>query len=660
MILRPLCVLIFAMACTLLHAQSNITSPPAINSGGIGVSSSTPTGIQYRRIFFPADQAAKLVPATYWPMELSDLEQRLKQLQANQDGAPSTLEVVEHFVEFDVITNNLKCVSARVKRSTSGATDNAAAATDLKPLYLGQANVAAEFQIPADLPNGNVVWSVPGQGLYAYLRHDDELEFSWTRNGIAQSNRAQLFDLKLPVALRSTMWLLLPEGFTAQVTGGVATDLGGLPSGIVAPTNLKPDVAGKSRWWQIDFGGSANLQLLIRPAPDAAATLTTVVRRAQVKYEVDPNGISWVAQYTIDASDRQPLPAFGVSGTGRITDISIGAESLRWTESRQDDLVIAQPEPSPSLIQRTDSQRSEITLTVSGVDEANAGPELQLPWIRPVRSKVVAVDPQLELQVHTVAGQQLLRGDSSGPWRLNGRSTNGRALQWLGPHEVPPPSVRLEATEEALTGSAITGISIERGRIRAKWVALLDLPSPRPRLLKLRVASTWDVESVTSPHGTVTRPQNEGGRNYTLWIEPSEIDPKQPVRIQVSASKTLDDNLPEVQTRSGWIVQLDDSRLDEAAYLQAPADREVQLPTDGRRRQVTSLEALQLPAVLLAEIPPGALWFAGHGGCPGATLLQRATVFDAELLTKVSFDSIDGYRWESQVACTPAAASSRN
>ncbi len=321
-------------------------------------------------------------------------------------------------------------------------------------------------------------------------------------------------------------------------------------------------------------------------------------------------------------------------------------EAVKWSEVRQDDSLIVQ------LEQTLFPSRSQILVTMSGIEKIGEPSSVQLPWVRPVRTRFLSVEPHMELEVRAADKYRIDKGDTPSAWRLIGRAEGGNALRWLGAHNTVPPSIRMESIENALYGAALTGETFERDRIRARWVAVVDLPSDRPRSLLVRVAGGWTVESVSSPHGNVVR-SSDNNQGHVIWLEPAELNAKEPVRLQVLASRSISPNTPIVTGPPGWIVKLEDARLEEAAYIQAPADREVQVSFDGRRRQTASLEDLELPASLLAEIPAGALWFAGHGGVPGVELRPRVTAFDAELLTLIAGFGTEGFDWESRIEVSP-------
>jgi hypothetical protein len=217
-----------------------------------------------------------------------------------------------------------------------------------------------------------------------------------------------------------------------------------------------------------------------------------------------------------------------------------------------------------------------------------------------------------------------------------------------------PPRFRLLPRKLAVTGSALTGVLVEpeQQRLRAIWSALLQLPQ-RPQVLNLRYSEGWEIESVVGEQGPLSFAKT-GDRELRVWVEPSDFVAGEPLRVKILATREfLEDNSSTRAFIGDWVVHIDDSRLDEAAYLLPPTDREVQVDGQGRRRQVASLEDLEIAAELAGEVPESALRFSGPGGPPSLELRRRQAELDVEILTRVSVASPKTLRWQARAKCLP-------
>ena len=599
--------------------------------------------LRFRRLFIPVGQETRLVPSNYKECYIVELEAEIARRHAAIQSPDVALDTAMYIVRFDAQTHALVCDEAALTfDGTAGFP---------RQVPLGRTNVAV-LESPGNEANqANSLLSGSQGNLTARLHSDDEIRWGWSAAGQFGFDGSHIYDLQLPVAKIATMWLRLPTGLSVASAVSPVQMFDKLPEQVNRSAIKVPPDETNSSWWRVDFGGIHQLGLSIASEPDEQHPRVTIVRRASTDYELQPIGLNWTTRYSIDLTGRSTLPAFGVTGDGRVTSVTVDSEPVQWSEVRQDDQLILQLAP-PRTDRVPDNRAAVVKLT--GVAPVGSLQELVLPWIRPVRTRLLAADPNVKLQI--LAPGLIVWEKSSGKssWLLQDRANDSSSLQWIGPHQSVPPTLQTIAPEQGIRGATLTGVSIERGRLQAKWTALLDLTLLRPRQLKLRCAAGWDIESVSGPQGSVPRADSSNGRTYSLWLEPDSMSRNQPLRLQVLASRPLGPNpRTSLTIPPGAIAEIDDARVDEAVFVLSPADREVQLSIDARRRQVANLESLAINASLTAEVPKGALLFTGFGGVPAIDLRPRLTAFDAECLTLVSSDSNDLLQWESEFQCTP-------
>jgi len=469
-----------------------------------------------RPIFFFQGQASGLIPDSFRPITMSQLDLRLR---AEGSGSLSAFDkpqltravYVARLIDSSLVSNQTTWeVSHGGESPTRLSLGKIGLALQSTGLATGTGAGFRTQSVPVVTePSG--VASVMVQG-------DMKLEVAWTAAG-RESEREIAFDLVFPRSEQSRWLIELPQGMRLQTLDGVGQSL---PS---PPPEAGNRDSGRGAWYSVESGGLDRIRIRVLKMTSAGAETEVIVRQASLQYDLSPSLMRFTCRLAIDPLADGILPPFHVAG-GRVTAVTVAGAAVPWNEtsSMGGRLIRVRQERSESV------STEPVSITLAGEAAWEPDSEFQpMPWIQLWECVPIVVGNQVQSKVVVDSRLSLLRLELPVGWRYLSpvESDDRRAAYRLGgPWGDSPPLVGAIGIDGQIFAESLLRLSATESRFRATWESSISLATSGPQPIHLRVDPGWTAESVLLPlsgRAVDLPPDFATRRQIVIWPTSDEL-----------------------------------------------------------------------------------------------------------------------------------------
>ncbi len=615
----------------------------------------TPDGRPYRAVDVFLSQLAELIPENFVPISLATLKEAEGEVSDAKSSAESPQIRSSHYVI------RLKDDTLVSERSTI---DIQYSGDEVTEQPLGKVNFAID-----PLPTRSVVTndSLPrleshaDGSLSAFVDGDSNISFVWSLKG-TQRGLSREFDLKIPLSPQTLIELATPRGVILDVLDGVIRPLPAPPVGM---SSLDTDSVDLTQWWRIDAGGLDLLRLRVRTVDESLDSEAIIVRRSPCQYEVDPGGVSWKCNMTVQFPARDTYPPLIVH---RATVLAVTVDTVDVpfaTILRNDDAHIIQVRAGTSA-----SPRPGMTATVniSGFcswDTDTGWCDLPVPtWLV---SRVLQTSSTTQAQLRIDDALRLVTWQLPTHWKRSQPSSSGTASLYLaeGPPTVQPIlpviddlSVINDESYEALastiqpTGSRVRlavhkpltsfdsafAFTISEQALDAKARFVIKTDPQRIEPLEFKLEKNWKLLSLSLPVSSrlLENPESDANSDIiTLWPEPNEIVNGE-IIVEATGRTRLPAGKPSVTIPSSWFIQLDGVRGTMTAAMIPPASLKWSGDTTMRVSRLPQESLASDQATFFGTLTPESLLFRPEKmSTPTLTMQPPSVSFNISSLLEI-------------------------
>lgn len=343
--------------------------------------------------------------------------------------------------------------------------------------------IDASSAVPVGVgPDGRLVAIIPGRAK-KNATETSPFHFEWSLDGQRSSSGVNRFSFQVPVCLRNTIDLLIPNQYRLTCDRGQVTD---------APESL-----GISRW-TIEAGSASHLSIEVIPRErDDAIDSSSAIFRQRDRIEVSPRGIEATVDLQLEIlGERQDQVVLALDPTVRIKSIQRDGESLDWETSPNSKKAVIQFQHVLPI--------GEHRLRVEYTADLRSGSrDWTLPRVRPQGMKweqgsaVVTVAHPLQL-----ANLELTDCRQVASVPLSGATEGSRGQQMEFEYHRAEPTIVVRAQTEATRIRSQTGtlVSVSGGDSPPQAIAttLFDSLSGQCFELKGMLGKRWSVQDVAS------------------------------------------------------------------------------------------------------------------------------------------------------------------
>lgn len=630
--------------------NNGATTPPEFNGQQDRQSDLELLETSIRRIYFYESQAPKLVPPSFWPVSIEELETAL----SRREDSPASVEDRPYLAS-----------AVYVARYQRGALVSDASTFDIiyrdrqpTSLELGKMNLALESQSAIALGSSNNASEssnragrlvTDGTGtVRAMVDQDCRLRFGWSRRGVAVPGGSFAFDLQIPACGRTRIVLGMPDGVVLKSRDGVLT---ALPSPPPEARNTQGETA--LSWYAIEAGGLSRVRLTVQDRAESRVVEQKYTKRKLgLDCAIDRRGLNWTALMVVDVPRGSALPKLIVSDGGRFTEIRVNGQPVRWQETTL--------ESGTELTFATDSNESfaaveankaasdlatsiELSGTVSMAGKGNDELKLAIPWLRLAQTRTTLAVSESEILLRLGPGVRLAELLDAGNWSseqtggdsgLNAIASETAAQKYKvsGPPNERPPVVRCLITRVLGLSVAAFRLAVVDDGLKANWEAAIESRDEGPQPLTFQVQTGWQVESVSiRASGRVVDLRDEESGKFTLWPEPGDIVDGV-LRIQITGSRGLTETDDKKSIPGSWFIRQTDAMLQSYAAVVPPADYEWVAGTALVGGMIDRSDLPELASEMIGPIIGETLLFASHNGeTPPLELAQPPAAFNSDV-----------------------------
>lgn len=541
--------------------------------------------LQYRRVYVPVDQLAKMGTG-YMILEREEFQQLLDTINAAPSGPggssarPTQAAYVARLDQNMLVGQATIDIQCNVKES---------AIVGLEPCSLAIATPHWDDAslAPARLGNnaaGKLAVVVEPAESDAALPRTSQLLFDWTLRGARDPSGAMLFDLQTPACPASSLELDLPKGTTPVVARGIVTK--------VASDPAKDGASGNSRQrWSIELGGDTRTTLSLISDEHLRQTSRYVLSRQATTYDLQPQGME--VEYSVDLDIfHEPLQqlAFRIDPGLQITSVRMGDKELEWATSA----IADSPQQRLSIEFREPLEGYGRTLTISGWSGALWDETWSLPIIASSDilwqegTLTLMVSPQLELRdLRTRRCQQT----KSLPVPQAGEHFQFQCHRADAGLDIVVSVVRPQLrAREGLT------LKWEDANLTAQLIADVEAARGQGFEIEANVPSPWTIDAVeTTPPEALQdwafTPQPNRNQKLLLRFAQS-VNRERSVRVQVMARRNVAPQIEVLQARQYLPVFWQGLTVDQRLVsVQADAQQKLLLTGDAglNRREIAEL-----------------------------------------------------------------------
>ncbi|HBJ38377.1 MAG TPA: hypothetical protein DDZ51_27220 [Planctomycetaceae bacterium] len=469
-----------------------------------------------RPILFFQGQGSGLIPETFRPITISQLDSRLS---GEGTGAMSVFEKpqLNRAVYVARLVDSALVSSQTTWEISHGGDSPAILALGRIGLALQSAGLSsttgAGYRTDAiavvTQPDGTA--SVDVQG-------DTKLTLAWTAAG-QESEREIAFDLAFPRSEQARWLVEVPQGMRLQSLDGVSQSL---PS---PPPEAGNRDSGRGSWYAIEAGGLDRLRLRVLKIATGTGETEVIVRQASFQYDLSPAVMRFSCRLSIDPPSDGVLPPLQISG-GRLTSITLGGASVAWNETTATGTRLVRIRQDRAEIAST----APIAITIDGEAAWDTQSDLQpLPWIRLRECVPIVVGNQVQVKVLVDSRLTLLRLETPSAWRyLAAVENDGRRVSYRlgGPWDDAPLMVGAVNDQGQAFAESLLRLSATESRFRATWESSVSLASLGPQPVRLRVDAGWTAETVLLPlsgRAVDLPPDFATRREIVIWPTADEL-----------------------------------------------------------------------------------------------------------------------------------------
>lgn len=471
-------------------------------------------------ILVQEEDHGKQIPTDYWPIEISELENRLELIgnqRVQQQLNPGRLIEATYvaFLQRDGLVSDQSRWVFACDESTKRILINrlSCALTDARSLAEDRLQLSADMRYAGDgtielIPNGTQV--------------DRWFGF---QNAAINPGAATQISLELPPALLGRLLILADPSLTISSTEAVVQPIenpsdalpadwgevilpssAGLERGAMNATSSK--AGNQLQWWSVNLSGISKFTLTVESNTQSSASeLQHVLTKFDQRFQCEGSLVSITAEGQLSGSSRQPLQ-FRLDPSLRLSSITISNQSVSWRS------IAMLPDANVIEVDHVfDQSAAKFELKAHAALESQAAEGNDVNYQRQISLPRIELVNSFSLQgTTTVAG--------SDDWRVH------RVVSDIdfSPQKSPK---KFEEPESVQT-------TIPNSEVIFPWVGLWTGQPPQGQLLLQAKPAEWNSEGLTR-----------------LAIRDSSLSAQ--VSLQISG-RNLRSNFLELPIASNWLI----------------------------------------------------------------------------------------------------------
>jgi hypothetical protein len=611
-----------------------------------------PLSRRIRRIFFYESQAPKLVPSSFWPVGIDDLEAALNRQSVSAERIENrpTLASAVYVARFER--------QALISDAESSSLDITYRDDAPGVLPLGQMNLAIESQAADGLrtQTGRLVSQGDGT-VRAIVYKDCRLRFGWSRRGTPAPGGRCEFDLEIPRCGRTRFVVGLPVGANLESIDGVVIPLPSPPPEARSPSGDSP-----LAWFSIEAGGLRRIRLtVIEQEDDRTADQRYSLRKIGLDAVARPLGLEWTMRMVVDVPRGSSLPNLLLTDGGRITAIRVNNRPVRWEESTampggeeasSGEATRIRFDGSSASLDSLATANSlaaviEVNGTVGDLRDPSNVTQLRnatLPWLRIESDRTTIACAESETLLRVGPELQIAQWSDRANWRIEQVSADGEsaasstnlpttsAYRLTGPPTERPPAAQFVTPQPMGRSISSLRLTVAPDGLRAQWDASIDVGNHAARPYPLEIQPGWQIANVTMvASNRVIELRDQQGDGLTLWPEPSDVVGGK-LRVRITGTRLTPEDNERLTVPMTWFVRNRGAMLDSYSVVIPPADYEWSAGTALRGETIDAKDLPEFAAQTLLPLADDALVFATHDGAvPDLELDRPPAAFNSEI-----------------------------
>lgn len=490
---------------------------------------------RFQQIYFFQSQAAELLPPSFRPIDLSDLDEQLKRIDGGTVTPVDSPQLMRSVYVAKLDRDRLV--------STQSYWDIAYGGGEPTRLSMGQLGFALRLD-SGDAVNANagrIVSDLDGAASVV-VDADTRVVFAWTAAG-KPSERGFTFDLQIPVSVQARLLIEVPRDVQVQAIDGVGRALPSPPPEAGGSGTLPPLGGTDKAWYSIEAGGLSRVRLRMIGKVQGDTKAILPVRQASIQYEIQPQSIRFTTRMLVDARPGGMLPMLTVDH-GKATVISVGGSVATWSEVSvglgTSGQGVGGSDADATQVEsgiRIDSSRLEsssangtMNITIEGEAAWNTGGGSQaLPWPRWLGCRPILVATEMPVQIRLDRGLNALRLQIPEHWRFlpTALAEDGsRLYRCVGSLGMQGPTVLAKPDEKQRSADSVLRLSASSTQFLTQFDASVLMGDSGPQPVHLRTDRGWVADLVTIPTSgrVIDLPSDPvARRNITIWPTSDEL-----------------------------------------------------------------------------------------------------------------------------------------
>ncbi|MCA9190350.1 MAG: hypothetical protein KDB03_01255 [Planctomycetales bacterium] len=284
------------------------------------------------RVYYPADQANRLINRNYLPIELEDLEQSLKRefdrRQTDVTDSPSlTRAIYVASIEGDKLVSDLSCWTIEGSNLT-------------RTYDAGKVSFAIHNarDIPADSEQllQNLKYSSQGSLEITDTGEVVDRWFGFSQSAEASRPEELMFNLEVPPAKVADLYLLTPAHAVLESSFCVIESGPQVIDSLPELWRKFEPIAGRQieneqmKWWRIRMSGVAHCPIVYKYKRWNSLNFPWLVDKADLKYTLSPEGIEVTADFAISKPAQRDFLEMDIDSPLRILDVEVNRTTSLW------------------------------------------------------------------------------------------------------------------------------------------------------------------------------------------------------------------------------------------------------------------------------------------------------------------------------------------
>jgi hypothetical protein len=553
---------------------------------------------RFQQIFFFRSQAAELLPPSFRPIDVAELD---KQLQRIDGGVISPVDAPQLIRSVYVATlDRDRLISNQSYWDVSYG--------GREPARLSMGNLGFAIKVDnndfASPSSGKIVSDLNGEASVV-VPGDARIPFAWTASG-KSIERGFSFDLKIPVSVQTRLLIEVPRDLEVQAIDGVGRSLPSPPPE-AGNTGSAASLSGSPKsWYSIDAGGLARVRLKVISTVRGDAKAILPVRQASIQYELQPQSIRFTARMLVDARPGGVLPALSVDN-GKVTSIRIGGTVVSWSEVSGTDAGGIQIDSSRV---ESSSSNGTMNITVEGEAAWNPGGGLQaLPWPQWKGCRPILVATEMQSQIRLDRGLNALRIQIPEQWRFlpTAASEDGsRIYRCVGALVTAGPTILARPDEKQSSADSVLRLSASSTQFQAQFDISVLMSDEGPQPVQIRMDSGWTADLVTIPSSgriidqlQLSDPATR--RNVSIWPTSDELVDRR-LHIRITGSMPIRATSGRIEFPATSFATIQNCRNRVVALLTPPSGFNWTGDVALRTTRITLNELSTVHRALLGEL----------------------------------------------------------